>query len=157
VNRVIGGWNLASTIIAESGRPLAITGSNGAQALRPDFVPGIGLKVSHPAANEWFNTAAFQIAPPYTFGNVPRTLGAIRGPGAFSVNLNLSKQTKFERYTGEFRIDAFNVLNKTNLGTPNTNYIAPSSTTTTTTATAFGTITTALPARSLQATVKIRF
>jgi Carboxypeptidase regulatory-like domain len=157
VDRIVSGWNLAGTVIAESGRPLAITGTNGNTATRPNFVPGVSLKVAHPSASEWFNTAAFQVAPAYTFGNVPRTLSQVRGPGALNINLNLIKQVKFERYTGEFQISAFNVINKTNLGTPNTSYVAPSSTSTSTTASAFGTITTALQPRTLQATVRIRF
>jgi hypothetical protein len=162
VNRWISGWSVASTFTIESGRPLAITGVNNDTATRPNFVPGVNPKLPHPSVAEWFNTDAFTVAPPYTFGNVPRTLSSLRGPGAFNLNLNLSKITKFNRYTGEFRLDAFNAINKTNLGSPNVNYVAPNSTTTVSTgtnglATAFGTITSAQSSRNVQITAKIRF
>jgi len=156
LDRVIGGFTLASTLIGETGRPLQITGANGYGATRPDFVPGVSLKLANPGTSPWFNTAAFQAAPLYTLGNVPRTLGVVRTPGDLTLNLNLGKQMKYERYTGELRIDAFNALNKTNLGTPNTNYVASSTPTTSTTST-FGTITSAQPARTLQITARIRF
>ncbi|HEY0306622.1 MAG TPA: TonB-dependent receptor [Acidobacteriaceae bacterium] len=161
-NRWISGWSVASTFTIESGRPLAITGTNNNTATRPNFVPGVNPKLPHPNVAEWFNTTAFTVAPPYTFGNVPRTLSTLRGPGAFNLNLNLSKITKINRYTGEFRLDAFNAINKTNLGNPNVNYVAPNSTTTVSTganglATAFGTITSAQSSRNMQITVKLRF
>jgi len=155
-DRLIGGVTFASTVIGETGRPLQIAGANGYGATRPDFVPGVSPKLANPGVSEWFNTAAFQAAPFYTLGNVPRTLGAVRSPGDLTLNLNLGKQVKFERYTGELRVDAFNALNKTNFGTPNTNYVA-SSTTTTSTTSAFGTITSAQPARTIQITARIRF
>ena len=157
VDRIVSAWNIAATVVAESGRPLALTGSNGAQATRPDFVPGARLTVAHPNATEWFNTAAFTSAPPYTFGNVPRTLSQLRGPGAFELDTNLQKVVKWKHLSSTFQLSAYNVLNKTNFGSPNTSYIAPSSTTTATTASAFGTITTALQARMLQATVRLSF
>jgi hypothetical protein len=155
-NRAIGGYALAATIIGETGRPLQITGSNGYGATRPDFVPGVPLKISHPGSAEWFNTAAFQAAPLYTMGNVPRTLGSVRSAGDLTLNLNFGKVMKFNRYQGEFRVDAFNALNKVNFGTPNTNYVANPTTTTSTTS-AFGTVTSSQPARTLQFTVRIRY
>jgi hypothetical protein len=152
----VSGWTMAGTVIGETGRPLQITGGNNAGATRPDFVPGQPLKLAHPTAKEWFNTAAFTIAPYFTFGNVPRTLGAVRSPGSLSLNLNLGKITKVGRYTAEFRVDAFNALNKTNFGTPNTGYVTLTSTIGAG-ATPFGAITTATQARTLQLTGRFRF
>jgi hypothetical protein len=147
---------MAGTIIAQTGTPLQFTGGNNAGATRPDFVPGQSLKVPHPNQNAWFNVNAFALAPDFTLGNVPRTLGALRGPGNISLNLNLGKITKYERYTFEFRCDAFNVLNHTNYNNPNTGYVAPSASIGAG-ATAFGTITGATQARTLQLTGRARF
>jgi hypothetical protein len=155
-DRFVSGWTMSGTVIGETGRPLQITGSNNAGATRPDFVVGEPLKLAHPNQSEWFNTKAFVAAPYFTFGNVPRTLGAVRGPGDLSLNLNLGKITKFGRYTAEFRVDAFNALNKTNYGTPNTGFVTLTSSIGAG-ATPFGAITTATQARTLQLTGRFRF
>jgi hypothetical protein len=167
--RWVGDWTLASTILVETGRPLAITGGDGTASTRPSFVPGQSLKVSNPSASKWFNTAAFQscdVIPasgvttgtnPYCFGNVPRTLSKLRGPGTLNINLNLMKQVKYDRYTGEFQVSAYNFINKTNLSSPNTSFTTTSSAALSSTTTAFGTITSAQQARNLQFTARIRF
>jgi hypothetical protein len=155
-DRLASGWTLAATVIGQTGAPLQFTGSNNAGATRPDYVPGQSLKLAHPNQTEWFNTSAFMMAPYFTFGNVPRTEGAVRGPGNFSLNANLGKITKFERYTAEFRVDAFNAINRTNYGTPNTSFVT-STASIGAGATAFGSITTATQARTLQLTARFRF
>ena len=79
-------------------------------------------------------------------GNLQRN--AFRGPGFIDVSLSLSKKfTLTDRWSGEFRLDAFNALNRVNLGDPvmdlsNTN---------------FGRSTSQLSPRSLQTGVRIRF
>jgi outer membrane receptor protein involved in Fe transport len=54
-----------------------------------------------------------------TNGNIGRN--AFRGPGAFWDNMSLSKNIPIvERFSFEFRVDAFNVFNHPNLANPNT-------------------------------------
>lgn len=161
VNRFIGGWSLSSIFTIESGRPLAVTGSNGYVARRPNYVPSVALKVAHPGIVQWFNPSAFTSvapcsgstcglsAPLYSFGSVPRTETQVRGPGNININLNILKHLQFGRYSADLQAAAFNAINHPNLGTPNTSYSATSS--------SFGTITSALPARTLQLTVRLRF
>ncbi|MBV9676978.1 MAG: TonB-dependent receptor [Acidobacteriaceae bacterium] len=57
----------------------------------------------------------------FTYGSFPRN--ALRGPGYVNADLSLTKHLFFfgEKLDAELRGDAFNVLNHTNFGTPNTN------------------------------------
>jgi hypothetical protein len=56
--------------------------------------------------------------PVYHFGNFGRNV--IIGPGFNNVDMSLVKRTKInERFTGELRFEAFDVLNHANLGQPN--------------------------------------
>ena len=58
-----------------------------------------------------------------TYGNMGA--GAIRGPGAFTINLNLSRSFRIrEHQTLEVRGEAFNLLNRTNVYNPVTGFTA---------------------------------
>jgi hypothetical protein len=55
-----------------------------------------------------------------TFGNMPRNI--FRGTGLKLWDLSLTKKTSFtERLSGEFRVEAFNILNHVQYGGPKTN------------------------------------
>jgi hypothetical protein len=183
VNDVVSGWNLAGTVIGESGRPLAISGASSLVATRPDFVVGQSLHVPHPNRSQWFNQLAFKNPTDidingkvvtYRFGDVPRTLSQLRSPGDLNLNVSLSKQTTLsESYKLELRVEAFNVINRVNYNAPNTSFVAGalSSGSSATTAptydptkpqtydptTAFGSLTGATQARTLQLTAKFLF
>ena len=86
----MNGWQYNAILTMESGRPIGITGaSSQGTATRPNFNPNVNVKVSHAGRSqlyktgdlEWFNPQAFVDPPDYTFGNVPRFLGNLRGPG----------------------------------------------------------------------------
>ena len=154
VQKWVSGWNLAGTVIGETGRPLQITGGNGTVSTRPSYT-GTSPHLAHPSQAAWFNTQAFQIAAPWTFGNVPRTLAHLRGPGDFSLNMNLTKTTTFGKYQLQLQASAYNALNKTNYSSPNTNL--PVTQTTATLNSPFGTITSASQARTIQLQARFRF
>jgi hypothetical protein len=98
--------------------------------------------------NEWFNTAAFQQPPAFTFGNASRFLSTPRGPGLQNVDFGLSKNFQpVERLTIQFRAEFFNAFNRTNFYLPDTAFGDP----------AFGSLTQALPARDIQFALKILF
>jgi hypothetical protein len=105
------------------------------------FGPG-----THTSA-EWFNPAAFVAPPAYTFGDVGRN--SVYGPRLQSLDLALVRSFNLtERASFQFRAEAFNALNKTNLGTPNRFVNTPQ----------FGTITMAMsPARELQVSARLSF
>ena len=96
--------------------------------------------------NQWFNTTAFAQPGAYTLGN--GGIGIIRGPGLINIDTSLLRNFKItEKVRLEFRGEFFNVLNHTNLSNPATVYGAA----------AFGTISSAGPARQIEVGARLAF
>jgi hypothetical protein len=156
MNRLIGGWQLNTITQWHTGLPLTITGANNFAATRPNYIPGVKVKLAHPTVAEWFNTQAFINPSNYTFGNVPRTLPNVRGPSATNSDISLIKRTPItERVMSELRIEAFNAFNHPIFGLPNTTF-SPGSDGLNQSGT-FGTITAATDGRELQFALKLLF
>jgi hypothetical protein len=155
LNAIVGGWQTQGILTIQSGLPLVITGANNHLANRPNST-GQSAKLSDPTQYEWFNTAAFVNPPDYTYGNAPRTLPDVRGPGTVNLDLSLIKNFNlWERLSLQFRAESFNLANHVNLGMPNTSFVAgPNGQNTSAT---FGTITSAGSARVNQFGVKVIF
>jgi hypothetical protein len=149
-------WQLSAIYQIQSGMPFTVSvfgdtansgtvlGENPIRANytgQPIFGPG-----THTAA-EWFNPAAFATPAAYTFGNVGRN--SVYGPGMQTLDLALTRAFRItERANFQFRAEAFNALNKVNLGTPNRFVNTPQ----------FGTITMAMtPGREIQLGARISF
>jgi hypothetical protein len=167
LDRLVGGFQFNMIMTAESGRPLGITGAtNQGIATRPNYAPGVSLKLAHPTAKEWFNTSAFVNPPDYSYGNVPRYIADVRGPATLNFDLSIFKTTHItERTTLELRLEGYNAFNIVNLSQPNTTFVAgppanPSQPTLeggTNTSATFGQITSAQSARQVQLGAKLRF
>jgi hypothetical protein len=66
---------------------------------------------------KWFNTARFTTPAPLTGGDEGTSM--IRGPGNSTLDAALFKTFRLtERFTMEFRFEAFNAFNKTQFGLP---------------------------------------
>jgi len=110
---LLGGWDVATVVYARSGRPVNVTvnrtapdGSDVNQ--RPNLVPGTEAITGN--IDRWFNPAAFALPAANEFGNSPRN--GFRGPGAWQVDLSLSKRIPLQaRMSLDLRIDGFNVFN----------------------------------------------
>jgi hypothetical protein len=82
----------------------------------------------------------------FTYGTLGRNV--LRGPGAFNVNLTLSKHFVVkENYDLEFRVDAFNLLNSAQFSNPDTNIGDPS----------FGQVSNTADPRILQVALHFKF
>ncbi|HYG98413.1 MAG TPA: TonB-dependent receptor [Terriglobales bacterium] len=133
VGHLLGGWELSGLVFANTGRHYtASTSSCGSRAdqgglglcgntysgARPDMVPGIDPNnFAHNIDTGWVNPAAFAYVPAGVArpGNAPR--GTLVGPGMVRWDASVFKNTKIgERFTLQFRAEAFNVLNHTNFG-----------------------------------------
>lgn len=69
-------------------------------------------------ASTWFNPAAFTAPPAYTFGNSGRN--SVYGPGMQTMDMGVVREFSVtENARFEARAEFFNLLNHTNLGTPN--------------------------------------
>lgn len=130
-DRLVGGWQANAILAMESGRPIGVTGANNQLATRPNMNPSVSLFVPHQSRSvlyrtgklQWFNPLAFVNPPDYTFGNVPRLFGNLRGPATVNLDLSLFKTTHItEKTTFEFRIEAYNALNHPNLPMPGTGF-----------------------------------
>jgi len=118
---VIGGWALSGVFNFESGLPFTPYYLNSPTVLnspiydRPNQVGD--PHVAHPNQNEWYNPAAYADPAQYTFGDAGRN--SLLGPGLGLVDLSLTKSFTFTETTHlDLKWDAFNALNRENLGQP---------------------------------------
>jgi hypothetical protein len=126
----VGGWELSTVGTARSGLPINVTVSRNSSAMldgnagnqRPDLITGVPLTpLGGQTINEWLNPAAFTVPARFTWGDLSRYIG--RGPHEWEVELALSKSTPInDRFTLNFRAEAFNLLNHPNYGTPVTKF-----------------------------------
>ena len=134
--RLRKGWQTNGIWTFQTGRPFTV-------ALHPDLdnsntgrsTLGFGAndrpnvsgnpKLSNPSPARWFDTGAFQVPAFGAFGNAGRNI--LEGPGLGVGNVSVVKETPLaEHLRLQLRIEAFNVLNRTNydlpgifLGSPN--------------------------------------
>jgi hypothetical protein len=131
--RLTKGWQLNSLFTFHGGSPLNIlAGTNvsgtGENRDRVDLIgdPFAAVPVlTGTTAVQYFNKAAFAKAAAGTFGNIGRN--AFYGPGFGSVDFSIFKKTPLtERISTEFRVEIFNLLNRTNWANPNTTFSSSS-------------------------------
>ena len=170
---MLGGWQFSGIWTMRTGQPLTVfvqtnrsrsqwnpSRGPGIGQDRPDYAPGYG---PHNAVlgrpDQWFAPNAFALQPAGTFGNTGR--GDFRGPDLRTLDLALVKHARLAAFGGdarlEFRIEAFNVLNRANFGTPELRAFAGTAAAEAPLAT-FGRITTTVTSsRQVQLGVRVRF
>jgi outer membrane receptor protein involved in Fe transport len=121
---ILGNWQVNWMLLARSGQPMTITATGDPANLgfsgysRASLVSGANPELDNPTAAKWFNTAAF-VAPVNAFGNSPRSV--LRAPAFWNVDLALQKNVPIGKNKEvQVRLEAFNVFNHINEGTPNT-------------------------------------
>jgi len=128
LDKFVGGWQINGNTTFQTGPPLQITGGNSSGSLagtqRPNW-NGQNPSLSGPVTDrllQYFNTSAFSFNAPFTFGNAPRLMPNLRGPGTDNFDISLFKNTRIaEKYQIQFRAEAFNAFNRKQFGNPNTN------------------------------------
>jgi hypothetical protein len=152
-----GGWQTYGIWTFQSGRPFTV-------ALLPDFDNsntgrsqlGFGSndrphvlrnpEIPNPTPERWFDTGALAIPTRGSFGNSGRNI--LDGPSFQSINASIVKDTRLaESVTVQFRAEAFNLLNRPNLGLPDVFVGSPT----------FGRILNAQSPRHIQLGVKLLF
>jgi len=129
---IFSNWNLSGIWTMRSGNPLTVfvttnrsrsqwnpSRGPGIGQDRPDYAPGYGpgnAVLGRP--DQWFDPAAFVLQPAGTFGTTGR--GDFIGPNLRTLDLALAKTAAWARVGGrlEFRVEAFNILNRANFGVP---------------------------------------
>ncbi len=124
---VLGGWSLAGLLALSSGPPLDVHQATStatailAGSRRPDIVPGRTKDdIILGGADQYYDPTAYTFAAATLLGTVGRN--TLRAPGYFNVDFALSKNWRAPSLTKDFevqfRAEAFNLLNHTNLGLP---------------------------------------
>jgi hypothetical protein len=123
-NKMVSGWQLNSIFTGLSGFPFGpLTGSNRSgdgntgNPDRPNWNPAFTGPVIEGTPNQWFNPNAFSLEAVGTFGNVGKNV--LIGPNFRDLDVSLVKSTAIgEKIRLEFRVEAFNVLNRANFNLP---------------------------------------
>jgi carboxypeptidase family protein len=154
---LLGGWQASLIYQWQSGFPFTIsvfgdTANAGAllnvNPIRANVAPGVSpeLPGDQRSADMWFNTAAFTTPAPFTFGTATRN--SVWGPSLSKADLALDRAIPAGATQLHFRVEAFNLLNAVNYGTPNRFVNTPQ----------FGSITeAATAARQIQFVVRATF
>ncbi len=150
VDAVVGGWQVSGITSLKSGIPLGISGGGNSNLYggnqRPDQIADPHL--AHPTIHQWFNTAAFAPAAPYTFGNTARFLSYLRSPRYDNWDFAAEKFWSLpERFRLQGRAEFYNLPNHANFYAPDTGI----------TDGGFGTINAAFPNRSIQFALKLLY
>jgi hypothetical protein len=126
VEQIAGGWQLQGTTQLNSGAPLSFGPpvSLGNAVLLTD-IRNVPLSGSAQTLDTWFNTAAFNRDSSQQLQSNLRTLSTrfsgVRAPGVEIVDFSLVKNFSFrEKWRLQFRAEALNALNHSNLNPPNT-------------------------------------
>jgi len=122
-NRFARGWQIAGTTTLYTGRPITPKVSNyditKGGAARPNRISS--GKLDDPTIDQWFDRTAFPVVPvgAFLFGTSGRNI--IDGPGTVNLNFSLSRRFRLtERAELQLRCEAFNAVNRVNLGMPRT-------------------------------------
>jgi hypothetical protein len=126
------GWQVTSLLTFHGGLPFSVyssadtSGTNDGNQ-RANLVPGVnpyaGFRKGGVGLN-WLNPDAFVDAPAGTWGTTGRN--AFVGPGYSDVDLSVFKNTHIgERVTAQFRVEMFNLFNRTNYAPPLAGNINP--------------------------------
>lgn len=123
----LGDWQLSGLFAWDSGMPFSVSSpyaqsftGNGTDLA--DRVPNVpitlpGNRSQQAKVAEYFNTAAFTINAPGTFGDSGRNI--LTSPGYVDVDSAVMKDFRLtQRFGLNFRVEAFNVLNHTNFAPP---------------------------------------
>jgi hypothetical protein len=128
VGALLADWNITGIFTIMSGQPFTPTSGvdNARSGTGGQFADRVGdptLSSDRPTSEQiaqWFNTSAFTVNALGTFGNAGRN--SLRGPDFQTLDLGLMKTfTITNRLRTQFRLEAFNALNRTNFNLPEGN------------------------------------
>jgi hypothetical protein len=133
-SRLLGGWQFASQLVIEGGRPITIySGSNTFTNVVQTPANCSGCSGSEGSVHDegglvWYLTAderaKFSNPDPGQFSNVGRNF--FRGPMFSNLNVSVSKRTRIAgRQSLELRVDSTNVLNNPSFGFPTATMTSP--------------------------------
>jgi hypothetical protein len=114
-------------------------------AQRPDQIRDPNRPGGERTPDRWFDTGAFALQAPFTFGSAPRN--SVLGPGLANVDIALAKTHRLGAATLELRWEIFNLFNRANFDLPNRIFGSPD----------FGRISSAKNPREMQFGARLAF
>jgi hypothetical protein len=141
-----------AVLTAQSGSPFTVNlgvdqanvGAGPAQ--RPNQLRDPNLPRGERGVERWFDTGAFALPAPFTFGSAPRN--SVLGPGYAAVDLAVAKTfTAARGMEVEVRWEVFNLFNRANFDLPNRVFGTPN----------FGRIFSAKSPREMQLGARVAF
>ena len=144
-DEVLGGWQVSSTFIGETGNPISLTtagynNSNNQSGAYTQYANLVGNYKStdngpdavgggkYHSLKEWYNLDAFALPAPYTYGNFRRNI--VTGPDLTNINFSIGKGFDLWPDRGvkfQIRASANNILNHPSFGQPGTTLGGPPS------------------------------
>jgi hypothetical protein len=146
-DQIIGHWQLTGNASFQVGLPQNVTQSNTLGLFSAIQYPNlVGNPNGNKSFSQWFNTAAFQIAPQDTLGDSPRA--SFFGPGLNLWNIAVGRSFPIgEHFVFKLRGEFYNAFNKVLWSSLNTNLTSP----------AFGAVTGAMDPRVVQFSGRLTF
>lgn len=131
VNAILGGWRVGFIAMYSSGFPIRITRNNPLPIFNRETRPTVTTydnwrapikgEEFDPAVDRFLNREVFP-AQPVGFGNVTRHNPKARSLPIFNENISLAKKfTMSERFSLDFRWEAFNLFNRVQFSSGGTN------------------------------------
>jgi hypothetical protein len=144
-DEVLGGWQVSSTFIGETGNPISLTtagynSSNNQSGSYTQYANLVGNYKStdtgpdavagghYHSLKEWYNLDAFALPPAYTYGDFRRNI--VAGPDLTNVNFSIGKGFDLwpeQSVRFQIRASANNILNHPSFGQPGTTLGGPPS------------------------------
>jgi hypothetical protein len=118
-------WTASAILAVQTGFPFTPqlgynpTGNGDTRnPVRPDRNPAFNGKLYPRKVQQYFNPAAFLPPATGTYGNVSRD--SLSGPGLTQLDFSATRNARLSERVGiQFRAEFFNILNHSNLSTPN--------------------------------------
>lgn len=121
VDAVLGGWQLSTITILQSGQPLSIsTNIDNLGSGVTNHADSTCRSIKHIGSiSKWFDTSCFAYPAALQLGN--SGVGEVRGPGYYNSDISLSKTAVLrEGMNLKFQVDAFNSSNTPHYSNPDT-------------------------------------
>ena len=110
---VIGGWQYSSAVRIYSGRPVLFTNAVAVSG---------NPKLDSPTFDQWFDTSMFSAQPAFTPRTNPVAYDGLNGPGAWFVDMTMTKSFPIGSYRLEMRVEAYNAFNHIVWDQPDTGF-----------------------------------
>lgn len=156
---LLGNWEISGISVVQRGTPIMITAPDQTGLINFISTAGRANRVASCSLpngvartdNQWFNTAAFQTAAPFTLPTDSVSEPNCRGPGMINFNTSLLRNIRYhERYNLQLRFETYNTFNHPLLQASGTNTIIVNSP-------QFGQIVTGANPRNLQFGARLLF